>query len=241
MPTDRHASRHQADRLRCWTSDGSTEAHLFDEHSAWSLSSPESALYGSAMGETAREGVEATQSEPNRRQISQSHRTAMFRLAYEESQRALSDQLLQLDAMRQRTTQILAFIGTATAFLVGTGVTAPSRDLVFYVIAWAGTAATFATLTVGVAVLLGFRSWSSEPHLYHWNSRLSACDLLKWIDADVPPRDEAAFLGAVAKENDASANENERNLHAVRKWYVCFVFLAFAQLLIWTGLVWARG
>lgn len=169
----------------------------------------------------------------------------MYRLAYEESQRALEDQMAQLDGMRLRTTQILAFIGTATAFLVGTGVgngdKSVVRDTWFYVLSGLGTLTFLATLCLAGTVLLGLHLVNKKPRIHNWNSRLSAGALVRWIEADVPPPDEAAFLRAVAKDNDRSADENDVQLATVRKAYVWFVMLASTQLLVWAALVWARG
>jgi hypothetical protein len=42
----------------------------------------------------------------------------MYKMAYDEAKRLVDDQVAELDGIRQRSVQFLAFIGTGTAFLV---------------------------------------------------------------------------------------------------------------------------
>src|SRR3954454_17779051 len=66
-------------------------------------------------------------------------RVKMYRVAYKESQRTLDDQADELTGIRTRAVQYLAFIGTATAFLVGASLKTFERDTPFYAISITAT------------------------------------------------------------------------------------------------------
>ena len=75
------------------------------------------------------------------------------RLAYEEGKRALADQTDELNGIRNRAVSYMAFVGSATAFLVGTGLKAAHRDAWFYSLAVLASAASLSTLALISLVL----------------------------------------------------------------------------------------
>jgi hypothetical protein len=168
-------------------------------------------------------------------------RIPLYRLAYEESQRALDDQAVELDGLRQRVTQFLAFVGTATAFLVGAGISSSQRDAIFYALAACGTLASLGTITMAGSLLLLLRlSWRG-PRLHQWELRLSGKVLVNWIEPELGGPDEADFLRAVTLRQANMWEANEKQLSLVRRYYVLAVVLGFAQVMVWATLAWARG
>jgi hypothetical protein len=161
----------------------------------------------------------------------------MYRLAYEESQRSLDDQRDELNGIRDRSVNFVAFVGAATAFLVGIGLHTANadRDAIYFVLAGAGTAGSLHLL---VEVFLLLRPSSSNP----WQYRLSGGSLISgWIESDVPAPDLAQFLRALAEINDSMRASNERLLRGVRNCYRRLVLGGSAQLIVWAVLVWLRG
>src|SRR4051812_18524824 len=121
----------------------------------------------------------------------------MYRVAYEEGQRTLDDQVDELNGIRTRAVAYLAFVGTATAFLVGTNLKAVdpnldffiSRNLLFFLMAGIATALLTLTLLAVIRVLVPKDGWEI---------RVSGEDLINdWIESDVPPPNEAHLLRAL--------------------------------------------
>lgn len=168
-------------------------------------------------------------------------RVSLYRVAYEESQRALDDQASELDGMRQRATQFLAFVGSATAFLVAAGLKAPTRDGTFFVLAGLATVTSIATVILAVAILLLVRPSLRHFGRFNWAFRLSAKRLVGWIEPEVGGPDEPDFLRAVALRQDGMRECNETNLVMIRYYYAGVIALGLLQVLFWAALVWARG
>lgn len=166
---------------------------------------------------------------------------ALYRLAFEESRRTLDDQIDEVNGIRQRVSQYLAFVGTASAFLVGTGLGHGNRTGTFYAIAITGSIVSLCALSAGLRVLLMWEG--AVPHgKYHtWRFRLSANKLMHWIEPDVPQPDETDLLRALALRHDEMAEHNDDNLDRLRHAYAWCVGLGFVQLLVWGALAWANG
>lgn len=159
----------------------------------------------------------------------------MYQVAYEESQRTLDDQIDELSDMRQRSVQYLAFVGTATAFLVGTSLkpTAPTRDLFFHLLAGGATALLLTTLAAVIRLLI---PWGS------WEYRLSGQKLIDgWIEDDAPVPNQAQLIRALTIRYDKMRHNNERILRKTRGVYVAMVALGTLQLILWVTLVWLVG
>lgn len=165
----------------------------------------------------------------------------LYRVAYEESKRALDDQIAEIDGVRGRVAQFLAFVGTATAFLIGTGLRSPDRDAVFYGLAVLGSTLTFLTLALAVMIMLGMLFMDGRA--VHWKVglRLSAKDLVRWIEPHIHAPDEVDFVRAVTIANGELAEANDEGLVRLRLLYVGFLSSGIAQLTIWAALVWAKG
>lgn len=159
----------------------------------------------------------------------------MYRVAYEESQRTLDDQQDELKGMRDRAVQFTAFVGAATAFLVGTGLHTTTKDALFYTLAGIASG-----LSAALIVLLFILLMPSRKRLWHY--RLSAGSLINgWIEAEVPPPNEAALVRAIAIKNDEMHRDNERLLGYLRKIYLYLIAIGAAQLTVWAALVWIKG
>jgi hypothetical protein len=164
----------------------------------------------------------------------------LYKLAYEEGQRTVDDQLSELDSMRQRSVQFLAFVGTATAFLVGTSLRAYPHSEIFFILAGAATALALATIGLCVAVLNASRKlWSPTP--VDWSFRLSPSVLVKWIEPDVHPPSDADFYKHLALHYEEMATENDVPLHRIRNRYLTFLGVGFLQLTLWLAVAWIFG
>src|SRR5688572_27166118 len=78
----------------------------------------------------------------------------LYEITYSEATRTLDDQAAEVSNARTRAVQFLAFVGAATAFLLGTAITgATQRDAVFYGLAIAGSALALAGIACVAALL----------------------------------------------------------------------------------------
>jgi len=164
----------------------------------------------------------------------------MYKVAYEEGKRLVDDQLAELDSMRQRSVQFLAFVGSATAFLVGTGLTTPTRDTWFFILASSATFLSLSAILMVLAVLVSSRRLSS-PAPYEFDFRVLPGKLVEWIEPEVPQPDEVDFLRALANQYQSMYEHNEQGLKLVRKYYLLFIVMGFLQLSFWVSLAWMNG
>lgn len=161
--------------------------------------------------------------------------TDMYRIAYQEGQRALDDQQDELKGMRDRAVQFTAFVGAATAFLVGSGLHPAHRDAAFYALAGVASALSAVLILLLLALL---RPMAGRL----WHYRLSAKSLIAgWIETEVPPPTEAHFLRALAEKYDDMRAENEKLLSLLRTWYRWLVVVGAAQVTVWAALVWVKA
>jgi hypothetical protein len=180
------------------------------------------------VGETE---VSVASHQLNRREVAEA--APLYRIAYEASQRSLDDQLDELNRIRDRAVQFVVFVGAATAFLIGTGLKAPVRDSLFYVLASIGS-----LLSVAAIVLLFLLL---NPHL-SWSNRISARRLMSdWIEPQVPQMSEGDLLRALAGQYDDYRAANERLLGVLRFYYRSLIILGSVQVVVWAALVWARA
>jgi hypothetical protein len=157
--------------------------------------------------------------------------TDLYRVAYTESQRTLDDQRAELQGMRTRSVQFTAFVGAATAFLVGTGLHATDRNALFYTLA--AIASAISALSIVLLVLLLHPSNRKK-----WEYRMSAKSLINgWIETDVPPS-EHLFLRELALKYDEMHTANESLLQSLRTRYRWLIIAGSAQVVIWAALVW---
>jgi hypothetical protein len=159
----------------------------------------------------------------------------LYRVVYQEGQRALDDQVGELNSMRDRAVQFTAFVGAATAFLVGAGLSSPRRGVTFYVLASAASALSAVLIVLLLAVL--------TPQTRRlWTYSLSTKKLISgWIETEVPLPTEADFFKNLAIMYDDMREDNSRLLRALRTWYRWLVVVGAAQVAVWATLVWARA
>ena len=159
----------------------------------------------------------------------------LYRIAYEESRRTLDDQANELNSMRDRAVKFEVFIGAATAFLVGSGLSSSHRDAAFYALAAVASAASALMIFILFVVLN-----PSQKKL--WSYRLSARRLVRgYIETEVPLPSKAQSMRALSEMYDDMRVDNERILQSLRRWYRWLIVVGAAQITIWAALVWAKG
>lgn len=159
----------------------------------------------------------------------------LYRIAYQEAQRALDDQQDELKGMRDRSVQFTAFVGAATAFLVGAGLHPAHRDASFYALAGVASALSVALILLLLRLLI-----PSSRRLWHY--RMSAKSLITgWIETDVPPPTEGHFLKALAEKYDQMREANEGLLGWLRISYRWLIAVGAIQVTLWAALVWVKG
>src|SRR5215469_13190908 len=159
-------------------------------------------------------------------------RRDLYKIAYQEGQRTLDDEQDELNRVRDRAVQFTAFVGAATAFLVGTGLDAPSKDALFYGLASAASALS--------AILIALLFIVLAPMGRHsWRYRMSTEFLIsQWIEADLPQLDEAALLREMALQYGDMHRRNEAMLSSIRRSYRWLIATGAAQVTVWAALVW---
>lgn len=161
-----------------------------------------------------------------------------YRLAYNEGIRNIDDQKNELSSIRQRSLQYLAFVGAATGFLVATGIKNPSRDPMFYVIAFSSTTLSFLSLILAMLILLGIRLGKKSS--YTWTFMVHPRLIIKKIiEVDGGIKNEAELLRKLALSYGNQAELNEPEIRKIRITYIAFLICASMQLILWTWLVWA--
>ncbi len=161
---------------------------------------------------------------------------ALYRVAYEEARRALDDQTAELENMRGRAVQFLAFVGVGTAFLVGAGLGAVKdrdKDMIFYALAASATAVTLVAVLFTCLLMSGRISWG-----YRADAKAITESM---IERQVPGPTEASLLRDLALACDENKRENDKVLRRLRARYLTVVIAGCVGIVLWSGLVWARG
>ncbi len=179
-----------------------------------------------------------TESNPEQRQKVRPNQenAALYRVAYEEGRRALDDQTAELENMRGRAVQFLAFVGVGTAFLVGAGLRAvrdADKDRLFYSLAVAASVATL------VAILFTCLLMSRR---ISWGYRADAKAITEsMIERQVPGPTEASLLRDLALACADNKNENDKVLKRLRARYLVVVIAGSVGIVLWSSLVWVRA
>jgi hypothetical protein len=162
-------------------------------------------------------------------------RRDLYRIAYQEGQRTLDDEQDELNRIRDRAVQFTAFVGAATAFLVGTGLSSTSKDAVYYGLASAASAlsAILIIFLFGLLAPIGRHSWAYRISTDYMVNR--------WIEADIPQLDEAGLLRAMTFEYGKMHRHNEAMLRSIRRLYRWLIATGAAQVTVWAALVWIKG
>ncbi|WP_075013916.1 hypothetical protein [Geodermatophilus obscurus] len=177
--------------------------------------------------------AEATWVEPTPADIAKHE--DLYEITYKEATRTLDDQSAEVNNARTRAVQYLAFVGSATAFLLGTAVKdITQRDGTFYVIATAGSSLALLGL-VCIAALLN--PWQTplykrvEPKLL----------LVNFIERQVPIPNKAEMFRELSIHFENWQSANQRRLKSVRILYFASILLGSLQLLLWATLTWLAG
>lgn len=163
-----------------------------------------------------------------------------YELARGEELRRLEHQRDELDSMRTRASQYLAFVGAATAFLVGNGLENADRDALFYAIAAFASLISATAIYLGVAVFLGGGKLAGgEVGKYAFT--LNSLVVLRTVEADVPHANPSQVSAYMTRLYAEMADGNAPVLAAARRQYRWFLGTGASQVLGWTILLWARG
>ena len=201
------------------------------------------ATYAYPEGMAEDTGAQPGQARPARAGRTRSADVPMYKIAYEEGKRLVDDQLAELDGMRQRSVQFLAFVGSATAFLVGTslGRVDTSAGLAYgitaLVLAISASLAAAVAIILVVFILLAL----SKKGRVEFEFRLSPTVLVKTIEPEVPQPDEADLLRYLALEYSEMHDSNESGIAKIRKYYTAFITIGFLQLVLWALVAWING
>lgn len=157
---------------------------------------------------------------------------------------ALKDQLSELDGIRARTVQFLAFVGTATAFLVGTSLrsTSDARDSIFNVAGVTASAGIAIMLMLCISILTGAHHWWGGKTMT-WDFQDDPAVYIEWLDGDdsVRPKSDVVFYRYRAKRIAEQLQSNDKYLASVRKRYIVFLVAGIAVLAAWGVLAWRYG
>jgi hypothetical protein len=161
----------------------------------------------------------------------------LYKVSYQEGQRALDDQRDELKGARDRAVSFTSFVGAATAFLVGTGLLHVSqKDTLFFTLASIASASSAIYIVLLWTVL---KPWKSKQ----WYYRMRPNALIEGFieETEVPPPGPGHFYRALAERYDYMRSQNEELLRSLRKWYNLLIVVGAIQVVAWATLVWARG
>lgn len=157
----------------------------------------------------------------------------LYKAVYEEAKRGLDAQSAELDSLRQRAIMFLAFVSSATAFLVGTTLDAGGvRNGTFRSVAIWATAVSAAAIVAAVATVVPWRKWQGK---------LSAATLIEgWVETDTAAT-EVFFYRELALLFDEMRMSNETTLAILRSLYTALILAGSAQVVLWASLAWIRA
>lgn len=156
--------------------------------------------------------------------------SSLYRIAYEEGRKSLSDQVDELNGMRNRAVSYMAFILSATAFLVGTTLRTASPGALFY-----ATAVIASALTIWAIVHLALTIWPRVDFIFQLDPSGIVTD---FIDRDIPRPTEAELLRSLSGWISVYLEANEKALKKIRYRFTNVVISGALGLLIWTLMAW---
>jgi hypothetical protein len=171
-------------------------------------------------------------------------RSNLYRDAYDEGKRAVDRQIAELDSMRQRSAQFISFVGSATAFLVGTGLgatPAESRDAGYFSLTWTAATLSVASIALLMMVLLAI-VWTRGkwmPNRARWDFANSSKTLVEdYATApEVGEYSESDYYRDLALIYESKWNHNDLWLGQVRRSYTLFLIVGSLQVTVWALLV----
>lgn len=162
-----------------------------------------------------------------------------YEVARDEELRRLELQRAEVEGIRARTAQFLAFVGAGTAFLVGSSLSSSDRDLVFYLIAGGATLISAFTIMTAISVFVGGVR-PKRRMTARWSFTLRPGTVLRAVESDIEPT-ESQLNAYLARLYAKMADENLPVLNRLRLQYLTFLSVGSAQLLSWVSLLWVRG
>jgi hypothetical protein len=179
---------------------------------------------------------------------------ALYKTAYDEGKKALTEQLAVVNNLRQRAVQYMAFVGTATGFLVGTSASFLPRPAG----SWSEPALPVVTgfgvvsILLLVLILVGF-VWifvpmtpKSErkkdrrgPQFAKWQRGIGSGQLVElWIDPEVGGKDPIAYYRELAIDYGDFHEQNDRYLLQQTSMFVLLLVVGALSLFGWVLIVW---
>ncbi len=159
----------------------------------------------------------------------------------QEQLRELEGQRAELDSMRARVSQYLAFVGAATGFLAGTGLTrvpVDNRDGWFYFLATLGTLSFLALTYFAVMVLIGS---GGAPKASQFAFHLDSPKLLTKAETNGKHPSVPGFTRYLATAYGLMVKENEPLIRGVRRSYVVALSVGGFTLASWCILLWLKA
>jgi hypothetical protein len=167
--------------------------------------------------------------------------SALYERAAGVGKDALDDQVSELDSMRNRSVQFLAFVGSATAFLVGTSLNgAVPRGPGFGITGALGTLGILALLVILRSILTGTANWFGGAQM-NWNYRLDPTAYTEWLDEQGSRVSAEVFYRHLAGVYRTQKVANEEYLKVIRARYFAFLVSSTSVLLIWGVVAWRYG
>lgn len=135
--------------------------------------------------------------------------------------------------MRSRAVAYMAFIGTATAFLVSTTIRTPNLQLPFYLVALTATLFVVWSIFQLARVIWPKRSFTL---------RIDPINIIEqFIDREVPIPTQAELLRTLSKWFGRYIDDNDLALDKVRNAFTQVVLFGSGGLLLWTIAIWFFG
>lgn len=176
-------------------------------------------------------------------------RVELYEDAYQEAKRSVDAQMSELDSMRARAISFVAFVGSATAFLIGSSLKATEgvgvRPEGFYFFSSVATILSALTVVALIGLLLTLVPWIDEDKrrrfgLVRWNFRMSATQIMKnWVEPKSIPKSH--YFRSMALVYDRSAEKNMKPLRGMRTLFAVVLVCGSLQLVAWSALLWTFG
>ena len=155
-------------------------------------------------------------------------RVELARMALEEARRYHAGQRSEIIEIRARVLSLLAFVGSAMAFLVGAIIQKAPHSLAFRSVAFFGTAVLGLTFTLAVKLLSPVKGWSdSDPEAMNTYAK----------DGDVF-KDPAEFYQEMTSNFVGYASDNDELLKAKIVQLRNFVISLGLSLIVWVAVAW---
>ena len=150
-----------------------------------------------------------------------------YRLAFDESTRALDLLDQRLSRLYTSYIAVLAFVGTGTAFLAGTVLTDFQRTGA--VVGLSAVASVFLISSLAIAV------WDLWPRHRHGGTDTEK--LVRYIEGDISPTYKST-LAALATQNSRIAEGQRKKIARVARRFAVFLALSTSSTVVWLAVAW---